>query len=149
MFSAGASINQIFDCYWNPKGEMIWNTASVSDVKILEDKNSEQLVMIQLKKVPTINLQNDLVIRRTVIDQSQRQRWIYCVSEPNTQAQAPWTRGLVLFGAVLIEAVDSQKCKVSWIWAFDINKKLSVKYKDEEPKKVALRLCKLKKKIEE
>jgi len=45
-----ATISQIFDCYWNPKGEMIWNTASVSDVKILEDKNSEQLVHINLKK---------------------------------------------------------------------------------------------------
>jgi len=38
---------------------------------------------------------------------------------------------------------------VSWIWSYDINKKLSVRSKDEEPKKVALRLCKLKKKIED
>jgi len=66
----------------------------------------------------------------------------------NPESQPGWVRGLVLFGAVLIEAVDATKCKVSWIWSFDINKKLAVKYKDEEPKKVALRLFKLKQKIE-
>jgi len=38
---------------------------------------------------------------------------------------------------------------VSLIWCFDVNKKLSVKLKDEEPKRVALRLCKIKKKIED
>jgi len=45
-----ATINQIFDCYWNPKGEMTWNTASVTAIKVLEDKGAEQQVLIQLKK---------------------------------------------------------------------------------------------------
>jgi len=67
----------------------------------------------------------------------------------NPESQPNWCRGIVPFGGVLIQAVDAQRCKVSWIWSFDINKKLSVKSKDEEPKKVALRLCKLKKKIED
>jgi hypothetical protein len=144
-----ATINQIYDCYWNPKGELTWNTASVTSVKILEDKGAEQQVHVQLKKNPSVNIQNDLVIRRTVIDLSPKQRWIYCVSEKtNPESQPGWVRGLVLFGGVLIEAISSQQCRVSWVWSFDINKKLSVKYKDEEPKKVALRLFKMKQKIE-
>jgi len=60
-------------------------------------------------------------------------------------------RGYLVLGGFLIEAINRNSCKVSTIWAFDINKKfLSVKSpKDEEPKKTALRLCKLKKKIED
>jgi hypothetical protein len=143
------SINQIFDCYWDPRGEMIWNTASISKIEILKDNGSDQLVHYQLKKNPTINLQNDIVIRRSNVE-SHKQRWIYCVSEKtNPESQPGWVRGIVPFGGVLIQSIEPQRCKVSWIWAFDINKKLSVKSKDEEPKKVALRLCKLKKKIED
>jgi len=143
------SLNQIFDCYWDPRGEMIWNTATIAKIEILKDNGSDQLVHYQLKKNPTINLQNDLVIRRSNVE-SHKQKWIYCVSEKtNPEAQAGWTRGIVPFGGVLIQSIEPQRCKVSWIWAFDINKKLSVRSKDEEPKKVALRLCKLKKKIED
>jgi len=145
-----ATISQIFECIWDPRGEMIWNTATVSKINVLEDSPSEQLVHYQLKKIAAINLQNDVVVRRSVIDLSPKQRWIYCVSEKtNPESQAGWVRGLVLFGGILIEAVNPKQCKVSWVWSFDVNKKLSVRVKDEEPKKVALRLCKLKKKIED
>jgi len=143
------TMDQIFDCYWDPRGEMIWNTSSITKIQILEDNNTDQLVLYQLKKNPTVNIQNDIAIRRSYVD-SGRQRWIYSVSEKTKpESQPGFTRGVVPFGGVLIQTIDAQRCKVSWIWSFDINKKLSVRSKDEEPKKVALRLCKLKKKIED
>jgi len=144
-----ATVKQIFDCIWDPRGEMIWNTQTVQKIDIVHDDFSNQLVHQQLKKVPAINLQNDLLIRRAFLE-SHKSTWIYYVSEKGKPDPAPtYTRGLLLFGGILIEAVDARRCRVSFVWSFDINKKLSVKYKDEECKKVALRLCKLKKKIED
>jgi len=89
-------------------------------------------------------------VYRRYYEESYNRIWIWCVSEKtNPESQPGWVRGIVILGGMLIEAVDANRCKATLIWSFDINKKLSVRCKDEEPKKVALRLCKIKKKIED
>jgi len=141
------SVKQIFDAYWDPKAEMQWNTATCVKIQILHDDFTNQLILQQHKKLVTVNFQNDLAYRRCFIEESDHSTWVYCVSENTTpESQPGWVRGILVLGGLLIEAIDADRCKVSLIWSFDINKKISVKSKDEEPKKTALRLCKLKKK---
>jgi len=144
-----ATAKQIFEAYWDPRSEMQWNAGTCTKIQILHDDFTNQLVLQQQKKLVTVNLQNDIAYRR-FWEESHKQMWVYCVSEKTKpESQEGWVRGLVVLGGFLIETIAADRCKVSLIWSFDINKKLSVHFKDEEPKKVALRLCKLKKKIED
>jgi len=143
------TVKQIFNIYWDPKAEMQWNAATCAKIQILHDDFTNQLILQQQKKLATVNIQNDLCYRR-FFNETENQIWIYCVSEKTTpEVQPGWVRGIVVLGGFLIEALDANSCMVSLIWSFDVNKKLSVKLKDEESKKTALRLCKIKKKLED
>jgi len=94
-------------------------------------------------------MQNDLVFRRAYDKNPDRSIWVYAASDDKAAVRPPFTRGSVVFGGVLISPIGNNKSRVTLIWCFDYNKKLQVRYTDEEPKKTALRLCRIKKLIDE
>jgi len=75
---------------------------------------------------------------------------VYAVSEPvGPEAKAGITRGTIVFGGLLIKPIGNNKSHVTLISCFDYNKILKTRYNDEEPKKTALRLCRIKKMIDD
>jgi len=65
------------------------------------------------------------------------------------EAKPPMSRGTVVFGGILIKPIGNNKSHVTLIWCFDYNKVLKVRYNDEESKRTALRLCRIKKMIDD
>lgn len=144
-----AAPDKIFAVYWNGRLEMEWNSTTVQKMTLLEDLGSVQLVHQELKKNALVNIQNDVVIRRAYDKLPNGGIWVFAVSEDGPAVKPPFTRGQVPFGGFLIEPAGNNRCKVTLLWSFDYNKQLHVKYVDEEPKRTALRLCRIKKKIDE
>jgi len=144
-----ASPNIVLNAYWNPQSEMnSWNAQTVSKMQILEDLGSVQSIYQVHKPNARINLTNDVVYKRSYDKYGSNGYWISCVSESGRMGvNAPNSRANLIFGGLLIESQGNNKCKVTLIWAFDINKPLHVQFVDEEPKKVATRLFRLRKKI--
>lgn len=116
-----------------------------------------------------VNMQNDVVFRRAYDKNPDGSIWAYAVSEAGGPPAKPgFTRGTVVFGGMLAVPEGKKygkpgcrrgkenfsdwflfRTRVTIIWCFDYNKKLQVRYNDEEPKRTALRLCKIKKMIED
>jgi len=144
-----ASPDIVLSVYWNGRAEVEWNTTTVQKVTLLEDLSSVQLFHHELKKNAMVNMQNDIVFRRAYDRNPDGSIWAYAVSEASGPPVKPGiTRGTVVFGGMLAKK-EGNKTRVTLIWCFDYNKKLQVKYNDEEPKRTALRLCKIKKMIED
>jgi len=94
-------------------------------------------------------MQNDVVFRRAYDKNSDGSIWVYAASEAGPAVKPPLTRGTVVFGGLLVKPIGNYKTHVTLVWCFDYNKKLQVKYVDEEPKRTALRLCRVKKMIDD
>jgi len=146
-----ASPQDILNVYWNPKLELEWNATTISRVTMLEDLTSIQVLHHEIKKNAIVNMQNDVVIRRAYDKNPNGSIWVYAVSptEGVPAVKPPFTRGSIVFGGLLITPLGNNKSQVTLIWCFDYNKKLQVRYVDEEPKKTALRLCRIKKAIDD
>jgi len=142
-----ASPDDILSVYWG-RDELEWNLQTVQKILILEDLQSVQIVHQELKKHTLANMQNDIVFRRAYDRERNGTIWIYAVSEPGPAPKAGFTRGTVVFGGILLKSVGSNKTQATIVWCFDYNKKLQVKYLDEEPKRTPLRLCRIKKKVD-
>jgi len=146
-----ASPQDILNVYWNPKLELEWNATTIQRVTLLEDLSSIQVLHQEIKKNAIVNMQNDVVIRRAFDRNPNGSIWVYAVSptEGVPAVKPPLTRGSIVFGGLMITPAGNNKSHVTLIWCFDYNKKLQVRYNDEEPKKTALRLCRIKKAIDD
>jgi len=145
-----ASPDQVLSVYWNPRLELEWNATTISKVTLLEDLSSIQLLHHEIKKNTIVNMQNDVVFRRAYDKNSDGSIWVYAASDPAGPAvKPPLTRGTIVFGGLLVKPIGNYKSHVTLVWCFDYNKKLQVKYVDEEPKRTALRLCRVKKMIDD
>jgi len=143
-----ATPDQVLSVYWNGRAELEWNATTVSKVTLLEDLHSVQVFHQELKKNAIVNMQNDIVFRRAYDKNSNGSIWAYAVSENGPAPKPGLTRGIVVFGGLLAQP-EGKKTRITLIWCFDYNKKLQVKYGDEEPKRTALRVSKIKKMIED
>jgi len=75
---------------------------------------------------------------------------VYAASESvGPEAKPPLSRGTVVFGGFLIKPIGNNKSHVTLIWCSDHNKVLKTRYNDEESKRTALRLCRIKKMIDD
>jgi len=142
----------VLSVYWNPRAELEWNSTTLQKVTLLEDLSSIQVLHHELKKNAICNFQNDITFRRAYDKNPDGSIWVYAVSVSGSgipAANPAFARGTVVFGGVLIKAIANNKTQVTLIWCFDYNKQLKVRYVDEEPKRTALRLCRIKKMIDE
>jgi len=143
-----APMNWVLEVYWN--GEYDWDNSTVAVIKLIENNGNNRLMLKEHKTTSAATLRNDLVVR-SVYEEYSDHIWCYATSEvcPTVVEKGGWRRGHVVFAGLLISAVDGQSCEASYVSCFDFGGWIHVKFIDEEQKKVAMRLSKIKKKAED
>jgi len=142
------TMEAIKDVYWNE--ELDWDVTTVSNIKIIEDNWNSRLTLKEHKTTSAATVRNDLVVRST-FDVGQNYIWCYSVSEktPNIPERTGWRRGHLVLSALRIQKIDENWCEVSYIHCFDFGGWIHVKFVEDEQKRVAQRLARIKKKVED
>jgi hypothetical protein len=143
-----APMSAILNVYWN--NEHDWDVSTVSLIKIMEDNGNNRIVLKEHKTASAATLRNDVVVR-SIYEEYADHIWCYAVSEKyqTLPEKGGWRRGHLVLCGLLIQQVESNLCEVSFVNCFDFGGWIHVKFVEDEQKKVAGRLSRIKKKAEE
>jgi len=138
----------IKDVYWNC--ELEWDVNTVSHIKVVEDNGYNSLVLKEHKTTSAATLKNDVLVRRSY-EEYFDEIWCTGVSEksPNVPERSGWRRAYLIFSGLKIQQIDEKQCEVSFVHCFDFGGWIHVKFVEDEQKRVALRLSRIKKKVED
>jgi len=141
-------MNVIHNVYWNWESD--WDSSTVAHIKVIEDGGNNRLLMKEHKTTSAATLKNDLVVRQIYEDYGDH-IWCYAVSEKCTTVpeKGGYRRGQLVLSGFLIQPEGGDRCEVSFINCFDFGGFIHVKFIDEEQKRVAILLSRIKIKSEE
>jgi len=141
------TMDAILDVYWN--WELEWDSSTVALIKILEDNGNNRLTLKEHKTTSAATLKNDVIVR-SAYEQYSDHIWSYAVSEKSTiPERGGWRRAHLILSGFRIQRIEENRCEVTFIHSFDFGGWIHVKFIEEEQKKVALRLSRIKKKVED
>jgi hypothetical protein len=143
-----APMRVVHNVYWNK--ELDWDSSTVGMIKYYEDNVNNRLILKEHKTTSAATLRNDLVVR-AVYEEYNDHVWYYATSEtyPTLPEKGGWRRGHLVLQGCLVTELDNNRCEVSFINCFDFGGWIHVKFIDEEQKKVAGRLSRIKKRAED
>jgi len=141
-YTTGVTPKQVFDTYWNL--QLKWDATTVSDMRVLQDSVSTQIVHYQHKTLSAASAKKDLVVQRSYSQQHNGYTcYAYSLESSLMPVQKQFGRANLLFHKCSILETSPGKVEVTFVWCLDFNGWLHVKFLDAEKTKVAMRVSRI------
>eukprot|EP01126_Amoeba_proteus_P061401 TRINITY_DN823_c0_g1_i7.p1 TRINITY_DN823_c0_g1~~TRINITY_DN823_c0_g1_i7.p1 ORF type:complete len:230 (+),score=30.70 TRINITY_DN823_c0_g1_i7:681-1370(+) len=117
-------------------------------MKILQDSGNSQIVYYQHKTLSAASAKKDLVVQRTYREESNGYTfYAYSIQTQLAPVTPQFGRANLLFHKCTVTESSPGKVDVRFVWCFDFNGWLHVKFIEAEKTKVALRMTRMIKNI--
>jgi len=148
------SIQQVMGVFWDLDAEIkVWNNSTLKSASILESSNSntEQLVYQERKVHASISMGGDVVLRRAydAIENDYFFSWATSVPSPLKPVQKNLRRCFLLVSGFYAKALSPTSCTISSVASYYETGNVPTVAITEECKRVALRICRIVKRIQE
>jgi len=148
------TMQQALDTLWDLDCELrVWNNASLKTAAILESNSSrtEQVVYQERKVHASISMPGDVILRRAY--EAVENDYAFSWAASTDYASKPPVRGtrrcFLLISAFYIKAISPRTCKISACSSYYETGNVPAVAVTEECKRVALRICRIVKRIGE
>eukprot|EP01127_Copromyxa_protea_P006688 TRINITY_DN16690_c0_g1_i1.p1 TRINITY_DN16690_c0_g1~~TRINITY_DN16690_c0_g1_i1.p1 ORF type:complete len:292 (+),score=67.07 TRINITY_DN16690_c0_g1_i1:27-902(+) len=140
--ATGTTAQKVFDSYWSQ--QLKWDTSTVAEMKILQDNGNSQIVYQTHKVLSAASAKKDLVFERSYSqDGTGYVIYSHSVESPLMPVQRQFGRANLLFHKCTIRDVSPGTVELVFLWCFDFNGWIHVKFIDAEKTKVALRATRI------
>jgi len=148
------TVQQVLDIFWDLDSELkVWNNSTLKAVSLLESNssNTEQLIYQERKVHASISMGGDVVIRRAFdsIENDYAFSWAASAESARKPVLKNMRRCFLLISGFYVKATGPSTCKITSCASYYETGNVPAVAVTEECKRVALRICRIVKRIAE
>jgi hypothetical protein len=141
---------QVFDIWWNLQEELKWNTTTLKTTQLIEESGDTQVVYQDRKVHSSVSFGADVVYRRSIkLFQDHFYAWGQSVEHPRKPKNPQLRRCDIVFFGFHVQQVANDSVVLTLTSAFNELGNIPKIVIIDELKKIALRVCKVAKRLEE